>query len=98
MSEPRRIRRERGAGFGIVIPRSIGWPGWQWKVGRGKRWFAVRIWWHTLQSGQRWAFFVGGRLRKFGYLTHGDAKPEHDRYHDAGWWLPWMLPRRYGHE
>ncbi len=82
-------------GVRIVPPKSIGWRGCEWKIGRGKQWFAVRVWWHTLQAGQRWAFFVGGRVRCVGYMTAGDAKPEHDNYNRRGWWHPWRLPTWY---
>ena len=49
---------------------------------RGPR---LTIWSHSGQSDQYWVFRFHLFGCDIGYLTRGDARPEHDSYYSCGW-------------
>jgi len=74
-------------GVHVVPPKSIGWRGWEFRRGT----FAIKVWWHTLQCGLRWAFFIGNTKwggRRFG-LKVGPENPDLDTGRTRGWHWPW---------
>jgi len=63
----------------------LGWGIWRKRLPWWMKGPRLTLWSHSGQSDQRWIFRLDVFGRRIGYLTRGDASPEHDAYYTCGW-------------